>query len=319
MKKYLDIVENVLENGVRKAPVRKNEKGEFEPVDGGIKTIGLPNIVFSHNMWEGFPLLTSKKMATKAIRVELEGFLKGVTDKRWFQERGCNIWNEWANNVLIAKQIKNYIYSSSIPRQVPPLNKIKEWKKLENDLGPIYGYQWRRFDEAYSTDIDGLPKGADQVYSVVETLKNNYNDRRMVVSAWNPNQNYAMALKPCHISWNVCVYGDRLNLCWKQRSCDLMLGVPFNIASYAFLLLLLCEVAKLKPGNLTGVLVDCHIYENQIESAREQLTREPRPLPKVEIVYNKDEDFDIFKWTHKDVKITNYNPHPKLNFGPPAV
>jgi len=323
MKSYLDIVENVLDNGKWKSPVRKDEKtGKWEPVDGGVRTLACPNILFSHDMQEGFPLLTTKKMAFKTMCVELEGFIKGITDKKWFQERKCKIWDEWANPRAVAIREGDLLLGENVGE----LSVRKRLQKMEPDLGPIYGYQWRKFDEHYGhshrdgagrifpSTRTGVESGTDQLKNIVETLINNPMDRRMVCSAWNPNQIGMMALPPCHYSWNVTVIGNELNLFWAQRSCDLMLGVPFNIASYALLLTLLAEVGGFKRGNLSGMLVDCHIYENQIEAAWEQIARTPKELPKLDITEGSD-DFDIFKWTYEDVLLQNYDPHEKISFG----
>ena len=341
MKQYIDIVKHVLENGKEKSPVRKNHQtGKWEPVDGGVKTLACPNVVFSHNMSEGFPLLTTKKMAWRSIRVELEGFIKGVTSKQWYKDRKCNFWNEWANPQEVDKGLRewsramndcdaydhfteeecfNHLVDNEIKKQCQ--------EKLD-DLGPVYGYSWRSFDQhydiddtnwydTYKEDPNGVYKGTDQLKNIVDALKNNPMDRRMVCSAWNPNQIHMMALPPCHYSWNVTVIGDELNLFWAQRSCDLLLGVPANIASYGLLLCLLAKVGGFKRGNLSGMLVDCHIYENQIDTAKEQITRDPRTLPNLEIpdnIMEKDDitHFDIFQWEWRDVELTNYNPHPAL-------
>lgn len=338
MKQYLDIVKHVLDNGKWKSPVRKNHQtGQWEPVDGGVRTLACPNVVFSHDMEQGFPLLTTKKMAFKTLCVELEGFIKGITDKRWYQDRRCKIWNEWCNPELVNNHhyMQEFSYDESMSRE----DADKEWnsrkkaaQKEINDLGPIYGYQWRRFgQEHYHKDkrewrkySPGVLYGADQLKNIVDTLQNNPMDRRMVCSAWNPNQIHMMALPPCHYSWNVTVIGNELNLFWAQRSCDLMLGVPFNIASYGLLLCLLAEVGGFKRGNLSGMLVDCHIYENQIPAAQEQITREPRPLPKLTILdrhgsYTSYGDFDIFQWQHHHLILQEYNPHEKLDFGKVVV
>lgn len=320
MRQYLDIVKRVLEKGRWKSPVRKNQQtGEWEPVDGGVRTLACPNVCFSHEMSDGFPLLTTKKMAFKAVRVELEGFINGITDKKWYQNRKCRIWNEWSNPALVT--------NTMLERGLNP-NDWDERKKVQaelNDLGPIYGYQWRRFGEHYGCegraekdeDLFGVHCGTDQLKNIVDTLIENPMDRRMVCSAWNPNQIHLMALPPCHYSWNVTVIGDELNLFWAQRSCDLMLGVPFNIASYALLLELLAKTAGFKPGNLSGMLVDCHIYENQINVAREQVKRIPRELPSLIFENNNGnlkEKFNILDWTHEDVSVNNYNPYGKIDF-----
>lgn len=324
MRQYLDIVQHVLDNGKEKKPVRIDANGVAHPVDGGIGTIAAANVLFSHDMKYGFPLLTTKRMATTAIFVELEGFIKGITSKKWYQDRKCRIWNEWCNPNQL-KQYKdedgswNWRLRENPDGTMKTDNEIRKERQLyEDDLGPIYGFQWRRFNEAYDEDDGGNIEGYDQFKRIVDTLHTNYNDRRMVCSAWNPLQMDKMALPPCHWGWNITVVGEELNLFWVQRSCDLMLGVPFNIASYGMLLTLLAKEANLRVGNLSGMLVDCHIYENQIDAAREQLTREPRPLPHLSIPDTED-GFDIFKWEANQVVINNYDPHPKLDFGAVAV
>lgn len=280
MRQYLQIVDNVLYNGWCKS-----------------NRTGIPCLttfceIFRHNMCDGFPLLTTKKMYLKGILVELEGFIKGITSKQWYQERGCNIWNQWSN----------------------PLSNSPD------DLGPIYGYQWRHFNLGYDEDDFGTLEEHDQLQHIVDTLKNNPNDRRMICSAWNPQQINRMALPPCHFCFGLTHILGRINLYWVQRSCDLMLGVPFNIASYATLLLLLCKETGLVPGELVGVLADCHIYTNQTSGAEQQLTRAPQKLPKLEITTGHSNDhFNIFEWTHKDVELIDYNPHPKIDFGPVAI
>ena len=274
MKSYLDIVQNVLDNGVWK----ENRTG--------LRTLTTFGEVFRHDMESGFPLLTTKKMAVKTLWVELEGFIKGITSKKWYQDNGCKIWNEWSN----------------------PSNSD------DDDLGPIYGFQWRRFNQAYDENDEGCLTKHDQLQRIVTQLRNNPTDRRMVCSAWNPVQQHKMALPPCHVLWNVVVIQDKLNLLWHQRSCDLMLGIPFNIASYATLLLLLAREAGLKPGILQGTLADCHIYDNQIDGAHEQLSRNPKDLPTVDIGHGF-----IFDWTSDDTTLVGYDPHPKINFGPVAV
>lgn len=286
MKSYLDIVNNVLKNGKLKG----NRTG--------VRTLVVPNVHFSHNMADGFPLLTTKKMAVKSMAVELEGFIGGVTDKNWYQERNCHIWDEW--------------------------NRPKgTWEATEDktDLGPIYGYQWRRFNNSYNgkqekvIDYTSVPEGikvhhfpTDQLVQIVEKLHYCPDDRRLVCSAWNPQQIEEMALPPCHLMFVVTHLDGVLNLHWTQRSCDLMLGVPFNIASYALLLELLCKEVNMKAGNLSGMLCDCHIYENHLDAAHEQVTREPKPLPTLELLNWQN----IWRWTHEDIKVHNYNPAPKI-------
>ena len=270
MKQYLDIVNNVLEYGQW-----KETRTQFR----ALTTFGE---VFRHNMSDGFPLLTTKTMAVKTMWTELEGFIKGIVSKKWYQDRGCNIWNEWSN----------------------PLN------NSDDDLGPIYGYQWRRFNQVYDENDEGCLTRYDQLEQIVNILKTNADSRRMVCSAWNPIQTSRMALPPCHVLWNVVVIQDKINLVWHQRSCDLMLGIPFNIASYATLLLLLAKEANLTPGILQGTFADCHIYENHMEGAEEQILRNPNPLPMV----NVGKFNCIYNWNSSDTILNNYNPHSKINF-----
>lgn len=325
MYSYQRIVTDVLEVGHEKYPTRKGLNGRWEPVDGGVKTLALPNKLFSHDMKDGFPLLTTKRVAWKALRVELEGFIKGITSKRWYQDRGCKIWNEWCNPQIIKQKVSQYLLHDPYAQIEWDLR--KEWQAAEDDLGPIYGFQWRRFGQCYDEDDNGwadeaVASDADQLSTICDTLLNNPMDRRMVCSAWNPIHISRMALPPCHWGWNVTVIGDELNLFWVQRSCDLMLGVPFNIASYALLLELLAYMSGFKPGNLSGMLVDCHIYENQIDTAWEQVTRRPKKLPSVSIK-NKSgklgKAFHVLDWTYEDVELLNYDPHPKINFGAVTV
>lgn len=310
---YKEILENILKNGQPKQPVRFDKYNDPIPVENG--TIGTFCEIFRHDMSEGFPLSTLRKLPFKSVRVELEGFIKGITYKSWYQERNCHFWDEWANpqetrKILNEQQLSN--------------EDIKEVQKNMDDLGPIYGAQWRDFGEHYGViptiikeDLNGVFCGVDQLRDIVEKLKKNPYDRRMVCSAWNPNQIHLMALPPCHYCFTVVVYGDKLNLCWKQRSVDSVLGLPNNIASYGLLLLLLCAESGLKPGELVGILEDCHIYENHLETVKELIKREEKQLPTAEIV--RRSEFSIFDWSYEDVKLINYNPHPKMDMGAVTV
>jgi thymidylate synthase len=300
MKTYLNIVKNVLKDGVAKT----NRTG--------IKALTLPNQHFSHSMIKGFPLLTTKKMSLKTIATELEGFIKGITSKQWYKDRGCNIWNEWCNPVKILDKIVDHY-----PPLRPTNEEKKRWQSEEDDLGPIYGYQWRNFARCYDVDDGGPLEGYDQLKELITKLKENPNDRRLIVSAWNPHQLNRMALPPCHYTFCCTHIEGTLSLHWTQRSCDLMLGVPFNIASYGLLLLLLCKETNMIPYNLSGMLCDCHIYENQIDVAKEQLKRTPKNLPNVDIILSEN---SILNWNaNGGFLLTNYNAYPKLDFGPVAV
>lgn len=302
MNNYLTIAKNILSNG------------QWKGNRTGIRTLTTFCEMFRHNMNDGFPLLTTKKMGLKSIAAELEFFIKGLTNKKWLQERKCTIWNEWANPIEVEKEYKfrcSYGWMGNKKEVQPDID----------DLGPIYGYQWRNFNghygavnffpEEWRNESNGVDNGSDQLKKIVETLKSNPDDRRMVCSAWNPNQIDMMALPPCHYAWTVVHINGKLNLCWKQRSCDYFLGVPYNIASYGLLLLLLCKEANLEPGELVGVLEDCHIYENHIPQIQEQISRTPYPLPKVDILCNGD--FSIFNWKYTDILIHNYVSHDKIS------
>ena len=284
MKQYLDLVDRVLKEGIKKS----NRTG--------IDAISITGANFVHNMAEGFPLLTTKQMPYKTIRVELEGFIKGVTDKRWYQERGCTIWDEWCN-----------------PEKVPYGHdeETRQKMKEERDLGPIYGFQWRHFGAEYKGyDANYNRLGFDQLKKVIETLKTNPRDRRMLITAWNPPDISKMALPPCHYGYYFTVTEDRLNLLWDQRSVDVMLGLPFNIASYATLLHLIAKEVGLKEGELIGQLKDVHIYENHVKGAEEQLKRIPNFLPKIET-----QNFtSVYDWTYDQTKILDYKHHEKINF-----
>lgn len=284
MKSYLDIVQKVLDEGIKKMPRQ------------GIEAYTMAGAMFEHDMSEGFPLLTTKKVPLRLVATELEFFINGITDKQWLLDRNNHIWDEWAN-----------------PKKAPYGHDEESKKKMmkERDLGAIYGFQWRHFNapyENYDTDYSG--KGVDQLQKVIDTLKTNPNDRRMIVSAWNPLMLDQMALPPCHYGYQVTVIDGRLNLMWNQRSVDTMLGLPFNIASYALLLHLLAKETGLKEGKLIGFLGDVHLFVNHVEGAKEQLSREPKVLPKLET-----KNFtSIFDWTAEDTEVIGYDPHPRIKF-----
>ncbi|PJA89829.1 MAG: thymidylate synthase [Candidatus Magasanikbacteria bacterium CG_4_9_14_3_um_filter_32_9] len=286
MKQYLDIVKNVLENGERK------------PNRTGVDTIAIAGTFFEHDMSKGFPMLTTKKVPFGLVASELEFFIKGITDKQWLQDRNNHIWDEWA-----------------YPKKAPYGHDEEAKKRMleERDLGAIYGFQWRNFNAPYehhTSDYSG--KGVDQLKNVIEKLKTNPDDRRMIVSAWNPTMLDEMALPPCHYAFQVTVINGKLNLLWNQRSVDVMLGLPFNIASYALLLHLLAKESSFEEGRLIGFLADTHIYENHLNGAKEQLERDSNkfPLPKIET-----ENFSsIFDWQYTDTKLNDYQSYPRIKF-----
>lgn len=226
--------------------------------------------VFGHqmrfNLDDGFPLLTTKKLHLKSIIYELLWFLKGDTNVHYLQEHGVRIWNEWAD--------------------------------ANGELGPVYGHQWRSW-------LDYKGGTIDQIAQVVETIRHNPNSRRMMVTAWNPAEIDQMALPPCHCLFQFYVANGRLSLQLYQRSADTFLGVPFNIASYALLLMMMAQVTGLKAGDFVHTTGDTHLYLNHLEQARLQLSRTPRPLPTMRI--NPDVK-DLLDFRYEDFQLENYNP-----------
>lgn len=286
MKAYLDIVKTILEKGEKKA----NRTG--------IDTIAMAGAMFEHDMSKGFPMLTTKKVPFKLVATELEFFIKGITDKKWLQDRNNHIWDEWCT-----------------PLKVPYANDVETKKKMfaERDLGTIYGWEWRHFGASYKdyqTDYAG--QGVDQLKYVVETLKKDPTNRRMLVLAWNPLDINKAVPPYCHYAFQITVINGKLNLLWNQRSVDTMLGLPFNITSYALLLHLLAKETGLKEGKLVGFLADVHIYVNHLDGAKEQLTRDPNlyPLPAVQT----NNFTSIFDWKAEDSHVLNYQSYPKIAF-----
>ncbi|KKU12167.1 MAG: Thymidylate synthase [Parcubacteria group bacterium GW2011_GWC2_45_7] len=286
MQAYLNLVRHIL------------DKGELKQNRTGIAAYTIAGAMFEHDMVKGFPLLTTKKMPFKIVATELEFFIKGLTDKKWLQERNCHIWDEWAS-----------------PRKAPYGHDEESKKRMteERDLGPIYGFQWRHFSASYENfDTNYNGQGVDQLTRLITLLKNNPNDRCMIVSAWSPVALPEMALPPCHYSFQVTVINGKLNLLWSQRSVDTMLGLPFNIASYALLLHLLAKETGLAEGRLIDFLGDVHIYENHVDGAREQLNRDPTlyPLPRIET----DPWNGILNWEAPHTKLLGYTSYPKIEF-----
>ena len=284
MQAYLDIVRHILDHG------------EMKENRTGVRALTVAGVMFEHDLASGYPLLTTKKMPFKILATELEFFIKGITDKKWLQDRNCHIWDEWAN-----------------PRKAPYGHDEESKKRMaeERDLGPVYGFQWRHFGAQYENfDTDYTGHGVDQLIGLVEKLKTNPNDRRMIVSAWNPVALSEMGLPPCHYSFQCTVINGRLNLLWNQRSVDTMLGLPFNIASYALLLNLLAKESGLQEGKLVGFLGDVHIYENHTDGAREQITRDPStyPLPRIET----EPWSGIFNWEAPHTKLLAYESYPRI-------
>ncbi|HEY3776774.1 MAG TPA: thymidylate synthase [Rhizomicrobium sp.] len=230
--------------------------------------------IFGHQMRfdlvEGFPLVTTKKLHVKSIIYELLWFLRGDTNARWLQEHGVTIWNEWAD--------------------------------AAGDLGPVYGAQWRSWPNPHGSAID-------QISNVVEEIRCNPDSRRLIVSAWNPADIPRMALPPCHCLFQFYVAEGRLSCQLYQRSADIFLGVPFNIASYALLTMMVAQAAELAPGHFVHTLGDAHLYLNHLEQAREQLGRAPFPLPRL---WLNPAVKDILAFRYEDFRLENYQAHPHI-------
>jgi thymidylate synthase len=252
------------------------EKGVQKSDRTGTGTISIFGHQMRFNLAEGFPMVTTKKLHLKSIILELLWFLKGSTDNNWLKERGVSIWNEWA--------------------------------APDGDLGPIYGYQWRSWPAPNGEHID-------QIAEVVETLKKNPDSRRIIVSAWNVADIPRMALAPCHAFFQFYVADGKLSCQLYQRSADIFLGVPFNIASYALLTHMMAQQCNLEVGDFVWTGGDCHLYSNHLEQVDLQLSRDFFPLPKLKILRKPD---SIFDYEFEDFEIAGYESHPAIK-APVAV
>lgn len=255
MKQYLDLLQDILDNGVDKA----------DRTGTGTRSVFGRQMRF--DLSKGFPLMTTKKIHLKSVIHELLWFIKGDTNIKYLQDNGVRIWNEWADE--------------------------------NGNLGPVYGSQWRNWNG------DGI----DQLKILIDTLKNNPNDRRMIVTAWNPSKINEMALPPCHMTFQFYVANNKLSCMLYQRSCDMFLGVPFNIASYALLTQMLAHICGFELGEFVHTLGDTHIYFDHMEQVKEQLSREPKSLPQM-IIKRKVDSIDDFKY--EDFEIINYDPYPLI-------
>ncbi len=259
MKQYLDLLNRILTEGVKK------------PDRTGTGTLSVFGNQMRFNLADGFPLLTTKKLHLKSIIYELLWFLRGDTNIKYLKDHGVSIWDEWADE--------------------------------NGDLGPIYGKQWRAWKDYRGGTID-------QISQAIDLIKNHPESRRIVVSAWNVADLPDMALFPCHCLFQFYVANGKLSLQLYQRSADTFLGVPFNIASYALLLMMMAQTCGLQAGEFVHTTGDTHLYLNHLEQAKLQLTREPRPLPKMKL--NPDVK-SIFDFKYEDFELTDYNPWPHIS------
>ena len=318
-KQYTDLLQDILENGVKKQDRT------------GTGTLSVFGRQIRHKMSDGFPLLTTKKMPFRVIATELTWFLRGDTNIKYLVDNDCHIWD----GDCFANYVRNFTkYVDSLPEDSETefiinkdkfINKIKtddEFAKKWGDLGPVYGHQWRswKFTDKFTNgeQIAYVNGKVDQITNLINDLKINPDSRRLIVNAWNVGELDQMTLPPCHFSFQCYSHeqdGKRyLSLAWNQRSCDVGLGIPFNIASYGLLLEIIAKEANMIPYELIGNLGDCHIYNNHIDGIKEQLTREPFPLPKLTIE-------DEVKWAKGDCLPTysignfileNYQSHPSI-------
>ncbi len=281
MKAYLDLLSDVL------------TRGEDRHDRTGVGTLGLFGAQLRFDLRRGFPLLTTKKVHTKSIIYELLWFLGGHTNNAWLRERGVSIWDEW-----------------STPEQ------CARFGRSAGDLGPIYGHQWRNFGATKNLDGSFATDGVDQIARLIDEIRRNPMSRRLIVSGWNPAEADQVALPPCHTLFQFYVSGAGTLSCQLyQRSADLFLGVPFNIASYALLTQMVAQVCGLGVGDFVHTFGDLHIYKNHVEQVNLQHSREPRALPTLRL---NPAVKDIFAFRFEDIAIENYTPHPGIK-APVAV
>ena len=282
-KQYLDLVEDILNNGIE-APCRT-----------GNKVLVTLNKSLTWDLKNGFPLLTFRQIPFKGVKGEVSCFLEGVTDKRIYRERGCNYWNEWCNP-------KKVSYSD------------KEGMKQENDLGNIYGFSWLHFGQEYSgLEEDYTNTGVNQVKQVVETLKTNPYDRRMIVTAWDPAHMDTMGLPPCLHTWQFNYVGNRLHLTGLQRSADTILGIPADMVQGALFLHLMAQTVNMEPGTLTLEFCNCHIYDNHIQTVKEHIEKWKKcdiELPNIVL----DKNATVFNFMPEMAVLDNYQYEEKVSF-----
>ena len=286
MKQYLDMCRYILEHG------------EDRPDRTGTGTRSVFGYQTRYDLREGFPLLTTKKMYLRPIAEELLWFIKGDTNIKYLVDRNVKIWNEWPYEDFKKSEDFN---GETLEEFVEKIKNDDEFAKKHGNLGPVYGAQWRNFNN----------EGTDQLMKLIDSLKNNPFSRRHIISAWNPSQVDEMALPPCHTLMQFYVSSDKNYLSCQlyQRSADTFLGVPFNIASYALLTCMLAQVCGYEPKEFIHTIGDAHIYKNHFDVVKTQIEREPLPLP--HLVLNKDID-NLFDFEIEDIKLEGYQSHGPL-------
>ena len=282
-KQYQDLLRKVI------------EKGSNKEDRTGTGTVSIFGESIRHNMSDGFPILTTKKVAFKTMVTELKWFLKGDTNIKYLVDNNCNIWNgdaykDYQRACAYMLEMEDYTQEEYINRVKTDDDFARTW----GDLGPVYGKQWRNVN------------GVDQLENLITGIINNPDSRRHLVDSWNVSELDKMTLPPCHLLFQCYVNDGKLSLMWTQRSADLFLGVPFNISSYGLLLLLLCKETNLEPGELIGNFGDVHLYKNHLNQASEQILRKPYDLPKLDLTY-----YDIYRGDF-DVELVDYKHHPAI-------
>jgi len=300
MRQYLDLLWDIKENGFKKSDRT------------GIGTLSVFGRQLRFDLSEGFPAVTTKKLFMRGIIHELIWFLQGSTNIKYLLDNDVHIWDEWPYKSYLLQQgktvpeINGPEWNKGIKEFTDKIKQDAEFAKKYGELGPVYGYQWRNWPTP-----DG--KHIDQIKDVIETIKKNPNSRRMIVSAWNVADIEEMAvsgLPPCHLLFQFYVADGKLSCQMYQRSADTFLGVPFNIASYALLTMMVAQVVGLEPGDFVHTFGDTHLYLNHLEQAELQLSREPRPLPTMKINSGVKSIFD-FKF--EDFELVGYDPHPAIS------
>ena len=287
---YKELLRDVLENGIEKEDRT------------GTGTLSLFGKSIRHNMSDGFPVLTTKKISLKTVSTELKWFLKGDTNIKYLVENGCNIWTGDAYK----QYVKVWEYDLDEPLSegdfVERIKTDEDFARIWGELGPTYGKQWRSIQDTFSPTLIPI----DQLRNLINEIKKNPNSRRLLVSSWAVDKIRNMILPPCHYAFQCYVADGKLSLMWSQRSADLFLGVPFNISSYGMLLLLLCKETGYKPGELIGNFGDIHLYKNHLEQAKEQLQRKPFELPELTVL-----NVDILNGDFNYI-VESYNYHPAI-------
>ena len=295
---YLNALKDILENGVI--------KHEFNTGIGLKSVLGR---LIRFDLGQGFPLLTTKKVFWKGILHELLWFISGSSNIKYLVDNGIHIWDEWAYKFYVKAIEKSEIPKMTQDELIQKIKDDSEFAKKWGELGPVYGRQWRRWQTSDDREID-------QLSWVIQKLKSHPDRKHYLVSAWNPEFIYEMALPgksmviaPCHVLFHFTVNEGKLSCLLYQRSCDMFLGVPFNIASYSLLTMMMAQVTGYQPGEFVHVLGDAHIYSNHYEQVQEQIKREPRPFPKMKInpaVKNIDD------FVFEDFTLEGYDPHPPI-------